>query len=347
MEKLAKIYNVATGIGSMPHTDAEYVTGLILDKCPDLPFWPQLAQISPRESMFIQYSENLPCIKPDLDKKSLYFDNNVNKEEALAKFYEELGYNRYEYFKISEEYSRGFYALLAKAKTRPTAYIKGQVVGPITLAASIVGEDSRPLIFDEMMCDALMRGLAMKGIWQAKKIKEAKKFPVIFFDEPYLSSLGSAFFAAGAEQIKTIINNLVSVIREHEDFPIGIHCCGNTDWPMLLETNIDILNFDAFGFGKYFILYADKINSFLKQGKIIAWGITPTTEFTKDITSSGLKQRLKEIFDALEAKGIDRTLLRRNVIITPSCGMGLLSIEAAEKVLALTAEFNKEVICAL
>lgn len=50
----------ATGIGSVPHKDVKSICNFILDKFPDIPFWPQLFKVAPTENMFMQFSENLP-----------------------------------------------------------------------------------------------------------------------------------------------------------------------------------------------------------------------------------------------------------------------------------------------
>ena len=55
---------------------------------------------------------------------------------------------------------------------------------------------------------------------------------------------------------------------DSQDCLVGIHCCGNTDWSMLMDSgSIDIINFDAFEFQERFVLYADNLKSFLKRGE--------------------------------------------------------------------------------
>ena len=66
----------ATGIGSVPHKDVKTICNFILDKFPDIPFWPQLFKVAPTENMFMQFSENLPCLEHDLDRKTV----RVNKK---------------------------------------------------------------------------------------------------------------------------------------------------------------------------------------------------------------------------------------------------------------------------
>lgn len=332
----------ATGIGSMPHKDTKYVCEFILENFPDLPFWPQLSKINPRENMLIQYSENLPCLVRDLEKKGVYLNPKLNREEELLKFYEKFTENDIGYFKISPEYAAGFYSLLKEAGNKSGEYLKGQVVGPITFLASVTDIEGKALLYDEMLSDAVIKALGMKAVWQIKEIEKINKKPIIFFDEPYLSSFGSAFCNLSREQVVKTLNDIIQVVKGHGNIPVGVHCCGNTDWAMMLETEIDILSFDFFGFGKNFTLYPQPIKKFMARGGIIAFGVVPTSEYNSSQTISLLQDKFKNSLLELEKKGIDKNSLLKNSIFTPSCGMGLLSEETAEKIVKLTAEFAQQ-----
>lgn len=336
IRELLNVEHKITGIGSVPHKDAEYICELILEKCPDIPYWPQLTRVDARENMFLQISEKLPCLKPNLEKKNLYYDKSVNKEEKLVEFYQNVIENNYEYFKISKDYARGFYTLLEKEKDRKNQFIKGQVIGPITFLTSIVDDEGRFLIHDDVFSDALVKGLAMKGLWMAKEIKKAGKIPIIFYDEPGLSAFGSAYLPLKQEKAAAMLNELVDFIKERENVLLGSHCCGNTAWEMLLETKIDILSFDSFGYLENFILYPDKIKKFLENNGVIAWGAVPTAEYDKNISLETVYSKLNRGIDTLSKKGIDRELLLRNSLFTPSCGMGGMREEDSERVLDLT-----------
>ncbi len=337
VDRLLNVDCKVTGIGSVPHKDVDYICELILSKFPDIPYCPQFSKIDARENMFLQCSENLPCLKADLEKEHIYYDNSVNKEEKLLEFYDHLTRNSYEYFKITSDYAKGFYTLLEKSKNKQNQFIKGQVIGPITFLSSILGENGRALIHDDVMSDVIVKGLAMKGIWQAKEIKKTGKIPVIFYDEPYLASFGSAYLPIEGKKVIAILNDLIDFINEREDILIGLHCCGNTDWEMLLETRINIISFDSYGFSEYFVLYPNAIKKFLARNGVIVWGAVPTAEYRDGISLDELCQKLNKALNILERKGIDKELLLKNSLFSPSCGMGLLNEKTSEKIMNLTA----------
>lgn len=60
---MKELSGLATGIGSLPHTDAEEAVDLVLKYCPQVPFWPQLPRRDAREGMIAQFSEGLPCLE--------------------------------------------------------------------------------------------------------------------------------------------------------------------------------------------------------------------------------------------------------------------------------------------
>ncbi|MFH0974358.1 MAG: hypothetical protein V1874_01085 [Spirochaetota bacterium] len=333
-EKLINQKCKSTGIGSVPHTDINAIADLIINKCPSLPYWPQIVNADPREGMLTQYTENLPCLK--LNKNNEVIFDGTLKDEQVLKFYEHLTSSDYDYFKISREYAHGFYTLIEKLKSSKIDFVKGQVVGPVTLLYSLKGDDGKPLLFDDMLSDAVIRGLAMKAVWQAKEIKKIGKAPVIFFDEPAMSGFGSAFMPLSKEQATNIFDKLIDTVKEHEDVITGMHCCGNSDWEMLLQTKIDIINFDSFAFSENFVLFSESIKKFLNRGGIIAWGAVPTSDYRKGITLDIIINKVNNAADKLAGKGIDRNMLFKQSVFTPACGMGTLSKEIAEKILDLT-----------
>ncbi|MBN2401000.1 MAG: hypothetical protein JXN64_01235 [Spirochaetes bacterium] len=335
-EKLINLKCKATGIGSVPHTDINYITDFIIKNCPDIPYWPQAVNIDPREAILTQYIENFPCLKLDNNNEAVY--DKTDKDKKLLEYFEHLTSGDYDYFKISREFARGLHSLSDKLKNSKADFIKGQVVGPITFLYSVMGENGKQILFDEMLGDAIIRGLALKGVWQAKEIKKIGKVPVIFFDEPAMSGFGSAFMPLNRDQAMSIFDKLIDTVKEHEDVIMGMHCCGNSDWEMILQTRFDIINFDAFSFLDNFILYPEAIDKFLKRGGIIAWGAVPTSEYNDNITLDILIKKLSGAMDKLAGQGIDKDLLLRRSLFTPACGMGKLSIEIAEKIIYLTKE---------
>src|SRR5574337_424664 len=130
----------ATAIGSLPHTDIETACELMFKSLPEIPCWPQLPRISAKEDMCIQYTEGLPCITINADGKTVGIDVSQDTSSALAGFYEAYLKNDPDLFQISPACSAGFYAMIDRLKKSPQKSlraIKGQVVGPITLAGSL------------------------------------------------------------------------------------------------------------------------------------------------------------------------------------------------------------------
>ena len=159
---------------------------------------------------------------------------------------------------------------------------------------------------------------------------------ILFFDEPSLSSFGSAFSGLNREDVIHSLNECFEAVKGLK----GVHCCGNTDWSVLLSTDLDILSFDAYGFFETLALYPKELKAFLERGGILAWGIVPTNEEVLKEDAQSLVKRLQNGINTLISKGIDQTLLQR-AIITPSCGTASLPVPLAEQVCKLTAEISK------
>lgn len=333
---------IATGIGSLPITDAAKAAILSVTYLPEAPIWPQLPQKDFREHMDSQYSESLPGLRLDEAKKRFFFDTSKDLTPELEKFFERYIAKDYGFFKVSEEYAAGYYAFLRTLKKGLPAgarFIKGHITGPLTAGISFKDETGKDIIHNEMLFDAVVKGLAMKAAWQIQDLNQFGKPVIIFIDEPAMESLGSAFSAVSSDVVTEKLNEIIAVIHELGGIA-GIHCCGNADWPMLFNTDVDIVNFDAFGYMERVLLYPDDIKTFYGRGGALAWGIVPTGAFTGDETPEMLLAKLDAGMKRLELHGIKREVVLRQCMITPSCGMGSLSPDKAEAILRLLREVS-------
>ncbi len=327
-----------TAIGSMPHTDPETALSLILDNLPDLPVWPQLPQRAPLENMYIQYSEGLPGVV--LTDQKIYIDRSTeiftSKEmEGLYIAYME---NASDNYTTSPEYAAGL-QLFLKQKLDSALAVKGQVTGPISFGLVVTDQDRRPTLYDEVLADVIAKHLRLKAVWQEKELAKVSHNTIIFLDEPYLASLGSAFVALSSDMVVNLTNEALSGISGLK----GMHCCGNTDWSVLMSTNIDILSFDAYNYGYSLPLYPDAVHAFLDRDGVIAWGIVPNEEEPlNEESADSLIKKLDNLMGLLSDKGIRYDILLERSLITPSCGLGSTSPEAAAKALRLTAEVSSE-----
>jgi hypothetical protein len=339
----------ATAIGSLPHSTAAQAVDVVLKSIPDAPIWPQLPKLGMREQMEVQYSEGLPRVMIDEQKQRMYFDTSGDCSEELATFYE--GYmaaeesGDYSVAAISPAYSAGIPALEEKLKAlgRKLPFVKGQVTGPLSFALTIVDQDKRAIFYNEEFVDVVVKNTAMKARWQIGRLKPYAERVICFVDEPILSAFGSStYVSVQRPDVVSKLNEVVEAIHA-EGAIAGVHCCGNTEWSILVDSGVDVLNFDAFDFGETIALYPDHMKLHLVQrGNAIAWGVVPTSPAIRNESADSLVRRFEKAVDHLGGKtGIDRKLIIEQAFITPSCGTGSLDVADAERVFQLLGETSR------
>ena len=341
---------LATGIGSMPFIDPEHAIDVSLSRMPQAPLWPQLPRLGFREQMEIQYSEGMPCTVIDAEKGRMYFDAAKDYSEEFAVFYEaymaamdpETGNGNCSAMAISPDFSRGFHTLLKrlKASERRVPFVKVQTTGPCTFALTITDQDKRAIYYNEEFRDMIVKALAMKCRWQIQKFKPLADRVICFIDEPILSAFGSStYVSVKRDDVVGLLAEMISAI--HSDSAVsGVHCCGNTDWSILVDAGADIVNFDAFEFGDTILMYAEAIKKHLEAGGMLAWGIVPTSTKIREQSVEDLATRLEALMDKLAARGIDKQLVARQAVLTPSCGTSSMEPDDAEKVFEILADLS-------
>jgi methionine synthase II (cobalamin-independent) len=334
---------MATGIGSVPFLDVEATCKGILELYPDIPFWPQFVKRSPLEDMAIQASQGLPLIRLNRESGSIRLDLSDNQEDELISFYEHFMAEDADYFAIDREHASGLYTLIEMVRKNPNnygPYIKGQIAGPITFAGSLMDATGRSALYNSEVMDTIVKGLAIKALWLAKAMSIDGKRTILFLDEPYLSGYGSAFTPIQRHEVISYIREIIEYVRSRSNVILGIHCCGNTDWSMIIETGVDIVSFDAVEYLDYLLLYKNDIKRLLQNGGGIAWGVVPTVSFTGKETIGDLRARLEQGLNRFYEWGLDRDMVAERSLITPACGVGSIEPALAEQILALLSRLS-------
>ena len=104
---------LTTGIGTLPHKDAKEACRLVLDTF-DIPFWPQLPNLSFLESMIFQFSEGIPSIRIDDQRERVWVEKG--RSDDLTDFYKT--YSEDWRASVSEGNAKGLYTFSELIKNR-------------------------------------------------------------------------------------------------------------------------------------------------------------------------------------------------------------------------------------
>jgi hypothetical protein len=344
-----KLSLCSTAVGSLPHNNVEEALDLIFDTFEKIPFWPQLSKINPKEDMIIQIFENIPGLKLDEDGNKLFFDTEdeefyLQLEEFFEDFEKITSQNQLdllEKYAISEDLTSSFRPYLKKLAQSKPAFAKGQVTGPFSWGVSIIDGEKKAAFYDETLRDIIIKALTLKALWQVVEIKKASAgtTPIIFLDEPTLSQFGtSAFLTVDRDDIIGSINQIAEILEKNGAL-IGVHCCGKTNWSLLSDSNIKIINFDGFFFAEVCLLI-QRINSFLEQGDSLP-GMIPTWigcfESAMWILWSQKFEEAKRFFNQKRIK----EELRSSKVSSPILRCGSLNEGRAKKAIKLTKELSE------
>jgi len=333
----------ASSIGSFPNHDAKTAAELVLRFFPELPCWPQLPRRSFFEGMYVQYTEHVPCRVINEAEKKIHFSLEGDHDDEVELFYQKYLEEDLQYFQITEKNAQGLYATLRLKEViheRNPFFLKGQITGPVSFGLTVTDEHRRPIFYDDSLKEIIVIALKMKALWQIDFLRKIYPDVMLFIDEPYLASVGSAMISLKEQDVREILSDLVKAIKAG-GASSGIHCCGNTDWPLLMDTGVDMISFDAFNYGDSFFLYPDKLRVFLDRKGTLAWGMVPT-----DVTlgEKGSEDSMLSIMDrylsGLEKKGFVIEEVLRSSVVTPTCGLATLTEGEALSIMEKTSALS-------
>ena len=314
-------HGAVTGIGSLPFHDPHTAVQCVAQTCPRIPFWPELPQRSPHarsiEQTFGAFSD---LVRPW--RTGSGYEVVPGRLAGLLERLEQAP------ARLEPARSAGFFAFeqaMAAGQFAHAVAVKGQLIGPLTLAWQLSAEGI-PLVTLPAYRVAIGRYLRRLAHWQIDRLAQWGK-PVLFFlDEPCLA-LVPALSETTQEGWLAVLHDLLAALRR-PGVLLGVHTCarlspGGVVLAALGQARPDIIAFDAYQ-GLEVFCADPAAQDFLRAGGWVACGLVPTWPRLDQLDPQTLFARW--LGAATGVMAVEAVACQ--TLVTATCGLGLLPAPA-------------------
>ncbi|MEV0907662.1 methionine synthase [Streptomyces hokutonensis] len=313
-------FGAATGIGSLPGSDAREAAKTATGAFEDFPFLPELPARGPGADMIGRTIGLLVEVYARVEPSGWRIGDRPGRDTKRAWAW--LG----EDLDAFEEFTQGYEGPL-----------KVQAVGPWTLAANLELRNGEAVLSDLGACRDLAGSLA-EGL-RNHLAEVQRRVPgaqiVLQLDEPSLIGVlrGQVRSASGYRTYRAVDRQLVeSTLREvvgvHANGPVVVHSCApDVPFALLRRAGAAGVSFD---FSLLTERDDDVIGEAVEAGTRLFAGVVPGTD-TALSDPAGSVMGVRTLWRRL---GLRPGLLAEAVTITPACGLAGASPEYARKALA-------------
>jgi hypothetical protein len=330
-----------TAIGSLPHHNID--TALEYSFKFGVPFLPQIPIRNPWEFMIAQALEGLPglLLQEGQETGGVCLDLDTWKAQShvleikLKKAFDGIeNPEAFHSFEPSAIASSCWKPFLWELEERNLKVAKIQIMGPLT-AQWVLTVKNSPKDFekDRELTTQIFQLILAKSLAMTRRMISSGIQPVLYLDEPgfYLLNMKHPRHVLALQELKLVIQTL-----RREGAIVGLHCCSNTVWESVLDLGLDILSIDtALSLQSALSsLQGEAINTYLKQGGILSFGIIPTgrPSVLPSLDSRSIaEQTLAILLEHLDSAAVQ--LILKSSFFTPACGLGLHSNFEAEFIL--------------
>ncbi|WP_327392932.1 MULTISPECIES: methionine synthase [unclassified Streptomyces] len=318
----------ATGLGSMPGTDAREaartVTGS-LETPGHLPYLPELPARGPGADMLGRTAGMLAEMYVHLEPSGWRISDRPGRDTRRARAW--LG----EDLDAVEEFAQG--------ATGEGACLKVSAVGPWTLAAGLERRNGEAMLGDPGACRDLAASLA-EGL-RAHLADLRRRVPgaalVLQLDEPSLTAVlqGSVRTASGYRTYsavdRAVAEGVLRDLAAVHDGPVIVHSCApRVPVALLRRAGVDGISLDATLLTES---EDEAIGEAVEGGVTLFAGVVPSTEPEGRALSdpAGSVGGVRSLWRRL---GLSPELLAESVVVTPTCGLAGASPAYARRALA-------------
>jgi hypothetical protein len=319
-----------TGIGSLPLLSIASAVRSVAEFSPEVPFWPQLPQLSQQESIV---GQGLGIVENLIEPRNKSYGYQV-KEGQLDSVLEILHRSSGELRPANAAGFGAFEEALRSGLFSSAVAVKGQIEGPITLSAYLFYKD-RPFLGDPALFSAVAFHVSQIIDWQIDRLKFAGLPVLLFVDEPALCLDAPVTKTVPEQQRLETLAATLEGVRGRGAYA-GLHCCAARPFERMCRVQPDIISFDAHeGLDSFFADW--HALDFMQQGGTVAYGIVPTRPGVNAVDSASIFVRWLK---AASLAGDPRKFAQR-AMITATCGLGLLDTSAMAESFSVAHSVSK------
>jgi hypothetical protein len=319
-----------TGIGSLPLTSIASAIRSVAKFSPEVPFWPQVPQLSEREGAI---GQGLGIVADLIEPRNEGYGYQV-KEGRLDLVLEILHRSSGELTPANAAGFAAFEEAFSSGLFNSAIAVKGQIEGPITLSAYLFHQ-GRPFLSDPALFAAIAFHVSQIICWQIDRLKSTGLPVLLFVDEPALCLEAPVANAVTEEQRLNALAIALEDARSRGAYA-GLHCCAARPFERMCRVKPDIISFDAHeGLDLFFADW--RALDFVEQGGTVAYGIVPTRPGLNAVDSASIFVRWLK---AASLAGDPQKFAQR-AMITATCGLGLLDKSSVAESFSVAHSISK------
>jgi len=324
-------------LGGLPHRSAGEALEFARRIGSGLLAWPALPRLNRREQSLTQSALGFPGLTLDASSARVYVDRKRAEREldqlTLAYLESDSGYAM-----LAPEDASTLYELLRQGEAgRGIRALIGQTLGPISLALQLTDEQQRPLIYDDMLFDAITQHLRLRLMWQEASLSELGDVTILCLNEPLLDAVGQPFLPLEWDDARARLDDVLGGVIGCK----GIAAGGAVDWKEVLQTSAELIVADIWDHAAALLAAAAPLAAFVKRTGVVGLGIVPAdADSLRQISIDQLTARLIALLDQLQMEGLTTDMLLPRTVLALSGPLDHLDLRSAERALQLLGELS-------
>ncbi|MEY3990606.1 MAG: hypothetical protein RI985_1687 [Chloroflexota bacterium] len=327
--------------GSLPHTNIDDAWQF-LRECP-APWvsWPQLPQRSFWERSVVQSSYGFPGVVVD-EKQRVVVVHRRESDAQLTRLGLDFLERRPHQTPLRTREAEGLLTFGQFSQSLPPERgVKGQILGPISLAAQLTDETQTPIINDATLFEGLVIHLCQRVRWQVAQLQALQRPVLMCIEEPFLDVMNSPFMEIDRDDMVWGLSRILSVIPAPQ-VQRGLIVGSTREISDLLQLPVDVfvINIRESMGADALLKAVPQLTQFFARGSVLGLGCVTVNENVDDMMA--VMHLLTTIVTQLVQAGIDMQVLARQLMVMPVTSFGQTNVSNATHAMSVTCHVAEQ-----